>query len=114
MAALVLDLTDALKKRLKPQNGNYPPRRRPNVAVRSRGYLTPDEVQQLTTAARTVGRQGHRDATIILLAYRHALRVSEFIALRWDQIDLRHGLLHVGRLKNGTSSVRALGGPYAR
>ena len=53
-------------------------------------------------AARSIGRHGHRDATLILIAYRHGFRVSELIALRWDQIDLAKGLLSVVRLKSGT------------
>jgi type 1 fimbriae regulatory protein FimB/type 1 fimbriae regulatory protein FimE len=54
-------------------------------------------------AARKTGRHGHRDATLILLAYRHGLRVSEIVSLRWDQVGLSQGLLHVNRSKNGTA-----------
>jgi integrase len=50
--------------------------------------LSPAEVERLIEAAQGVGRHGHRDATMILIAYRHALRVSELISLRWDQVDL--------------------------
>jgi integrase len=39
-----------------------------------------------------VGRHGARDRTLILLAYRHALRVSELVTMRWEQIDLKAGL----------------------
>ncbi len=53
-----------------------------NADVRSREYLTSDELEALQKAARRVGRRGHRDATIILLSYRHGLRVSEAISLR--------------------------------
>jgi type 1 fimbriae regulatory protein FimE len=55
-----------------------------------------------------------RGGTFLLLAYRHALRVSELIALRWDQVDLSQGLLHVNRAKNGTASTHPLGGPEIR
>ena len=65
-------------------------------------------------AAGEIGRHGHRDKTIILTAYRHALRVSELIALRWDMVDLKGGLLHVSRLKNGIDSVHPLRGPELR
>jgi integrase len=61
-------------------------------------------------AARQRGRYGHRDATMILIAYRHGLRASELCALRWDQIDFSRGLLHVQRVKNGTPSVHPIGG----
>jgi type 1 fimbriae regulatory protein FimB/type 1 fimbriae regulatory protein FimE len=45
---------------------------------------------------------------MILLAYRHGLRVSELIALRWDQVDLDQGFLHVRRLKRGLPSTHPL------
>ncbi len=95
-------------------NGNVPPLRRPNKDLRSREYLTADEVDRLMAAARSVGRHGHRDATLILLAYRHGLRVSELVALRWDMVDLKQGLLHVNRLKNGTASTHPIRGPEIR
>jgi len=91
-----------------------PPRKPRNAERRSREFLTPSEVETLIKGAEGVGRHGHRDATIILVAYRHALRVSELIALRWDQIDLKQGLLHVNRLKHGTPSTHPLRGPELR
>lgn len=66
------------------------------------------------TVARKRSRYGHRDATMIMLAYRHGLRVSELVSLRWDQIDLKQGLVHVSRLKQGTASVHPLRGPELR
>ncbi len=65
-------------------------------------------------AAGKVGRHGHRDATLLLLAYRHALRVSELVSLLWDAVDLKAGQLHVARLKNGLPSVHPLRGPELR
>jgi site-specific recombinase XerD len=65
-------------------------------------------------AARQLGRHGHRDATMILLAYRHGLRVSELVSLRREQLDLRQGLLHVRRRKNGLPSTHPLRGPELR
>ncbi|MGA8692448.1 MAG: tyrosine-type recombinase/integrase, partial [Xanthobacteraceae bacterium] len=47
----------------------------------------------------------HRNATAILVAYRHGLRASELVALRWDDIDLATGRLHVRRAKSGDASV---------
>nr|WP_277876080.1 tyrosine-type recombinase/integrase [Trichocoleus sp. FACHB-262] len=78
-----------------------PPRKPKNQEVRSREHLTPDEVELLMQAAKQEGRHDHRDATLILLMYRHGLRVSEAIALRWDQVDLKQGTLHVNRMKQG-------------
>ncbi len=77
-------------------------------------YLTPGEVERLMGAARKLGRHGHRDATMILVAYRHGLRVSELVSLRWDDVDLKEGLLHVRRRKNGTPSTHPLRGPEIR
>jgi len=45
---------------------------------------------------------------MILLAYRHGLRVSELCVLRWDQVDLKQGLMHVSRIKNGVDSVHPI------
>jgi len=91
-----------------------PPRRVPNAERRSREFLTPAEVESLINAAEKLGRHGHRDGTMILIAFRHGLRVSELVSLRWDQIDLAQGLLHVKRLKNGNASTHPLHGPELR
>ena len=53
--------------------GHKPPPRRPNAEVRAREYLTDAEVNRLIVAANR-NRHGHRDATMILIAYRHGLR----------------------------------------
>jgi integrase len=65
-------------------------------------------------ASGQVGRHGKRDRTLILLAYRHGLRVSELVAMRWEQIDLKAGLVHVARVKNGTPSTHPIRGPELR
>ncbi len=59
------------------------PRRPLNSDVRSREYLTPLEVDALIKAAKSTGRHKHRDGTLILIAYRHGLRVSELVSLRY-------------------------------
>jgi type 1 fimbriae regulatory protein FimB/type 1 fimbriae regulatory protein FimE len=59
-------------------------------------------------------RHGHRDATAILIAYRHGLRASELVALRWDDIDFQTGKLHVRRAKGGMASVHPIGGTELR
>ena len=96
------------------KNGTVPPKRLPYEELRPREYLTPNEIEQLMAVARKRGRYGHRDATMILIAYRHGLRVSELCALRWDHIDFSQGLLYVNRLKHGTPSVHPLRGPELR
>jgi type 1 fimbriae regulatory protein FimE len=91
-----------------------PPRRVPNAERRSREFLTPAEVESVIKAAERVGRHGFRDGTLLLIAYRHALRVSELVSLRWDQVDFNQALLHVKRLKNGNASTHPLHGPELR
>lgn len=95
-------------------SAKFPPRKPKNENRRSREYLTANEVDVLIKAARHSGRNGHRDATLILISYRHALRVSEVSALRWDQVDLKLALLHVHRMKNGVPSVQPLHGSELR
>jgi len=94
--------------------GNRGQGRRPNAELRTREHLTPAEVVKLQAAARRTGRHGHRDATMILIAYRHGLRASELVSLRREQIELRAGLLHVNRVKGGTPSTHPLRGPELR
>jgi integrase len=54
------------------------------------------------------------DATAILVAYRHALRSSELVSLRWDDIDFTTGRLHVRRAKAGETAVHPIGGKELR
>ena len=88
-------------------------RRRPNGDLRTREYLTETEVERLMTAARR-NRWGHRDATMVLVAYRHGLRVAELVDLRWDQVDFRSATLHVRRVKQGTPATHPIIGDELR
>ena len=75
-------------------NGTLLPPRRKNEELRPREFLTGEEVERLRKAAGDrLGRHPHRDGTMILLAYRHGLRVTELVGLRWDMVDLDQGLL---------------------
>jgi type 1 fimbriae regulatory protein FimB/type 1 fimbriae regulatory protein FimE len=89
------------------------PKRRRNGDLRSREYLTEAEVERLMKAAMG-NRHGYRDATMILVAYRHGLRVSELVDLRWDQVDFRRATLHVRRAKQGTPSTHPIVGDELR
>ncbi len=91
-----------------------PPKKPTNAARRSREYLTPHEVEQVIAAARKVGRHPRRDAALILLMYRHGLRVAEAVSLRWEAVDLQAGCLHVHRIKHGRPAVHPLRGPELR
>jgi integrase len=89
------------------------PLRRPNAELRTREYLTDAEVEKLTDAAKG-NRYGHRDATMILMAYRHGFRAAELVDLRWDQIDFTRGTLAVRRAKRGSPSTHPILGDELR
>jgi site-specific recombinase XerD len=94
-------------------NRTVVPRRPPNADLRTREHLTKREVERLVEAAKA-NRRGHRDASMILLAYRHGLRASELVDLRWDQVDFDAAVLHVRRVKSGTPSTHPLTGVEMR
>lgn len=100
-------VTPATKKR------TVIPKRLPNAELRTREYLTEAEVERLMDAVKG-NRYGHRDATMVLVAYRHGLRVSELVDLRWDQVDFRTATLHVRRVKQGTPSSQPIVGDELR
>lgn len=83
-----------------------PPRRLPNRCRRVREYLTTPEVERLIDAARSLGRNGHRDATLLLVMYRHAFRVGEAVMLKWEAVDFGSATLHVWRKKGTKPSAR--------
>ena len=89
------------------------PKRPPNADLRTREYLTEAEVERLINAAKG-NRWGHRDATMILVAYRHGLRASELVDLRWEQVDFRTATLHVRRVKQGSASSHPILGDELR
>jgi integrase len=89
------------------------PLRRANSELRSREHLTETEVGRLIEAAKK-NRYGHRDATMILIAYRHGLRASEICDLRWEQFDYSSATLHVRRVKSGKPSTHPLPGDEMR
>lgn len=109
----------ATTKRTAPSavNGTVmPPKRQANDTVREREYLTEAEIEKLLKAARgdDSRRYGHRDATMILIAFRHALRVSELVNLRWSDVDFKAARLNVKRLKGSVSGVHPIEGDELR
>jgi len=105
----------ALLRLVAPRHENRTvPIRPANAALRQREYLTPAEIDKLIAEARC-GRYGHRDATLILIAYRHGLRAVEICDLEWSQVEWgRNGTLHVRRAKNGKPSAHPLRGDEIR
>ena len=89
------------------------PGRRPNAAYRKREHLTETEIEKLIEAAKG-NRYGHRDATMILVAYRHGLRASEICDLTWDAIDFNAATIHVTRKKRGLPATHQIRGDELR
>ncbi len=83
------------------------PLRRPNKELRTREHLDRNEVERLIKAAGD-NRNGHRDSTMVLIAFRHGLRASEVCDLRWGQVKFASAELHVNRVKNGKESTHPL------
>lgn len=99
----------------KTESKVNPKLRRPkNQDVRSREYLRPDEVERVLAAAKSTGRYPERDALLLLMMYRHGLRVSEAISLRWSDIDWGTAHIHIRRVKQGNPSNQQIDGKELR
>lgn len=72
-----------------------------------RKHLTPGEVEKLLAATKGAAQEA-RDRCMLLLMFRHGLRVSEACGLRLHQVDTEARVLHVARLKNGKASTHPL------
>lgn len=72
-----------------------------------RKHLTPGEVEKLLAATKGAA-QGARDRCMLLLMFRHGLRVSEACGLKLHQVDTEGRVLHVARLKRGLSTTHPL------
>jgi integrase len=89
------------------------PSRRLNADIRPREHLTEREVEKLIAAARG-NRWGQRDATMILIAFRHGLRASEVCGLQWSDVEFETGNLHLRRAKGGATGTHPLLGDELR
>jgi integrase len=94
-------------------NRTVAPLRRPNAELRPREHLTEREVEKLIKAARG-NRWGHRDATMLLLTFRHGLRASELCGLQWSDVEFESGTLHLRRAKAGAPATHPLLGDELR
>jgi type 1 fimbriae regulatory protein FimB/type 1 fimbriae regulatory protein FimE len=92
---------------------NSCPSTQANAELRTREYLTEAEIEKLMKVARD-NRYGHRDATMILVAYRHGFRASELVDLRWDQVDFDTATMAVRRAKRGTPATHPFRGDESR
>jgi site-specific recombinase XerD len=94
-------------------NRTVTPLRRKNKELRTREHLDRNEVERLIKAAGD-NRNGHRDSTMVLIAFRHGLRAAEVCDLHWDQVKFASAELHVNRVKNGKESTHPLTGREMR
>ena len=84
------------------------PKKRQRAPEGERKHLTLLEVDRLLAATKDNPRTGVRDRCLILLMFRHGLRVTEACAMRLDQVDLESKILQVQRLKGGLSTTQPL------
>jgi type 1 fimbriae regulatory protein FimB/type 1 fimbriae regulatory protein FimE len=89
------------------------PRRRPNSELRPREHLTEREIEKLIAVVKS-NRYGQRDATMLLICFRHGLRASELCELQWSDIEFETGTLHIRRAKGGTATTHPLLGDEMR
>ena len=95
------------------KNRTVTPRRPTNATLRTREYLTDSEINRLMKAANG-NRWGQRDATMILVCYRHGFRAVELVDLRWDQVDFNAATLAVRRVKKGSPATHPIRGDELR
>ena len=111
-SAKVVPLNDTTHPPQSPVSGSVP-NRIANDSLRTRFHLTEKEVEQLLKVAKR-GRYGKRDHLMVLMAFRHGLRVSELCDLQWSDVDFKSGTLHVRRLKGSKDSTHYLDGNETR
>ena len=95
------------------ENRTVGPLRRPNADFAPANTSLRPKSKSLIEAAKG-NRHGHRDATMMLLAFRHGFRASEFVALEWSQVDFATATLHVRRIKKGAPATHRLRGDEMR
>jgi type 1 fimbriae regulatory protein FimB len=83
------------------------------VDHRHKDFLTEAEMKRFLEAARP-GRHGVRDYVMMLMAYRHGLRVSELVDIRLKDLDLESARLYVRRKKGSLTTHQPIEGDELR
>jgi integrase len=107
--AAVLTLPQPAQTRKSTEHAKAPRQRR-----KAPRFLTEPQVEGLRQMVKKTSRNPHRDSTIILVAYRHGLRVGEVTDLRWEDVHLDRAEIYVRRLKSSKSTMHPLQGDELR
>lgn len=78
-----------------------------------KNWVTASEVEALRKAARKT-RNPARNELIILMLYRHGLRVSELCHIKLEQLNLDQATVFVKRSKNGIDGMHPIAGDELR
>ncbi|HEY9756850.1 MAG TPA: tyrosine-type recombinase/integrase [Oculatellaceae cyanobacterium] len=100
--------TDQTQTKLRRIARRLPPRKQHSPLLRERRHLTEPEIEKMINCARNQGDLGLRNAVMVMLMYTHALRVSEVIQLKWDDIDVEALSINIDRLNRGVASKQTL------
>lgn len=87
---------------------------RETVDSRPKNFLSPSEIAKFLEASRKRGRYSVRDYLMVLMAYRHGLRVGELVRFRLDDMDIEAGRVFVRRQKGSMSTSHPMAGDEIR
>ena len=89
-------------------------KKRKNKELRDREYLTTSEIKMLIKAIRKHSLNPIRNEALIVTMFRHGLRVSEAVSLKWSQIDFEERVIHISRAKGSLDGTHPIPGEEMR